>query len=126
MSESERQLIKQYWQEVGGTLILEYPAVEEGENHGRRRIDGVIIKNEAFEQLDPYSTVPIEDKDIISVQCKTNRLGMYLMGQAYFSMHLLKRHNPASIHSIALCGEYDDVLGPIFNSYPNCEVVVIK
>jgi hypothetical protein len=32
---------------------------------------------------------------VIVVQCKTGRLGMHLMGKAYFSMYLIERHGPA-------------------------------
>jgi hypothetical protein len=109
---------------VWGTLIEEYPAVRSGDDNGRRYVDAVIIKTEEKNRLEPYSEVPLEGKDVIVVQCKTKRLGMYLMGQAYFSMHLIERHRPASVRSVALCGETDSVLQPILESHPNCELVV--
>ena len=49
---------------------------------------------------------------------------MYLMGQAFFSVKLIQPFQPKSIKSVALCTQYDDVLGPIFESYENMEVVV--
>ena len=42
---------------------------------------------------------------------------MYLMGQAFFSAHLMMRFNPRSIVSVAFYRKYDDVVGPIFESY---------
>ena len=126
MSEAETELIEQYWHRVGGTLIEEFPAVRRGDDNGRRRIDAVIIKTEEKKRLEPYSEVSLKGKDVIVVQCKTNRLGMYLMGQAYFSMHLIERYEPASIQSVALCGQSDSVLKPIFESHPNCEVVILN
>lgn len=125
MSVTEHELVEEYWHRVGGQLIEEFIAVRRGNENGHRRIDAVIIKDKEKERLDSHSTVPLEGEDVIVVQCKTKRLGMYLMGQAYFSMHLIERHNPASIQSVAVCTETDSVLGPIFESYPNCEVVVI-
>jgi hypothetical protein len=125
MSVSESELVEEYWQRVGGQLIEEFEAVQRGENNGHRYLDAVIIKNKEKERLDSYSSVQLDGEDVIVVQCKTKRLGMYLMGQAYFSMHLIERHNPASIQSVALCTRTDSVLGPIFESYPNCEVVEI-
>jgi len=126
MSATESQLIEEYWHRVGGQLIEEFRAVERGEENGHRRIDGIIIKGDEKEHLGSHVRVPLEGEDVIVVQCKTDRLGMYLMGQAYFSMHLIERHDPASIQSVALCSETDGVLGPIFESYPNCEVVEIE
>jgi hypothetical protein len=68
--------------------------------------------------------VSIEGKDIIVVQTKRGRLGMYLMGQAFFSAELMKRFNPKSIKSVALCEKYDAVLGPMIGKYPDIEVVI--
>lgn len=124
-SSSETNLIRQYWHRVGGTLIEEYMAVRRGPNNGHRRIDGVIIKTEETQRLNSHQQVPLDGEDVIVVQCKTGRLGMHLMGQAYFSMHLIERHDPASIQSVALCEKRDAVLAPIFESLPNCEVVVL-
>lgn len=125
MIASESEFVQQYWHRVGGQLIEEFKAVQRGENNGHRYLDAVIIKSKEKERLDSYSVLPLDGEDVIVVQCKTKRLGMHLMGQAYFSMHLIERHNPASIQSVALCTETDSVLGPIFESYPNCEVVEI-
>jgi hypothetical protein len=123
MNVTEGDLVQRYWKRVGGQLIEEFKAVEGGENNGRRHIDGVIIKNKETERLGSYMTAPLEGEDVIVVQCKKRRLGMYLMGQAYFSMHLIERYNPSSVKSVALCPGTDGVLGPIFESLPNCEVV---
>lgn len=126
MSDAERELIEAYWHRVGGTLVEEFPAVRRGEDHGHRNIDAVIIKTEEKNRLAPHTEASLEGEDVIAVQCKANRLMMYLVGQAFFSMHLIERHSPASIRSVALCERTDSVLRPIFESYPNCEVVVIE
>lgn len=125
MSISESDLIEKYWHRVGGQLVEEFRAVERGDDNGGRHIDAVIVKGGEKKRAGKYTTIPLKGEDVIVVQCKTKRLGMYLMGQAYFSMHLIGRHNPASIQSVALCTETDSVLGPIFEAYPNCEVVEI-
>jgi hypothetical protein len=49
---------------------------------------------------------------------------MYLMGQAFFSVELMKRFNPKSIKSVAVCEKYDAVLGPLIEKYPGIEVVL--
>ena len=46
-------------------------------------------------------------EDIIVIQTKTGRLGMYLMGQAYFSREIMKRYHPRSIRTVAICGVSD-------------------
>jgi hypothetical protein len=38
----------------------------------------------------------------VIVQTKANRLGMYLLGQAFFSAQLMRRFHPRSVESVAL------------------------
>jgi hypothetical protein len=94
-SPSESDMILRYRNRVGGTLIEEYMAVCRGPDHGHRWIDAVIIKTEETRCLGSHHQVPLDGKDVIVVQCKTGRLGMHLMGKAYFSMYLIERHGPA-------------------------------
>lgn len=49
---------------------------------------------------------------------------MYLMGQAVFSLELMKQFSPRSIQSVALCERSDSVLAPMPNKFPNVEVVL--
>jgi hypothetical protein len=72
------------------------------------------------------ASTTLEGQDVIAVQAKAERLGMYLMGQALFSAELVRRFNPRSIRSIALCYEDDSVLRPLLNPYPHVEVVVLN
>jgi hypothetical protein len=62
--------------------------------------------------------------DIVVVQTKANRLGMYLLGQAFFSAQLVRRFQPRSVESVALVAKDDDVLRPLFEQYPGMRVVV--
>ena len=79
MSKLETPLTRRYWREVGGTLIEEFPAVRPGQGRGQRMIDAVIIPDWPFE-IKTAREVDISGKDIIVVQTKVSRLGMYLMG----------------------------------------------
>lgn len=45
------------------------------------------------------------------------------MGQALFSAELIRRFNPASVRSVALCTA-DNALRPLLGPYPHVEVVV--
>lgn len=112
-----------YWRQIGGTLIEEFPAVCRTPSCGQRLIDGVIVIG-GEHQILRHDEVDLMDQDIISVQTKASRLGMNVMGQALFSLHLLERFNPRSIKSVALCSRTDSVLAPIFEQYPNMKVVV--
>lgn len=112
-----------YWAQVGGTLIEEFPAVDRGPNRGARLLDGVIVLGQRTRIASP-AEVSLEGRDIVVVQTKNSRLGMYLMGQTLFSMELLRKFNPKSIRSVALCAADDEVLHPLLERYPNCEVVV--
>ncbi|MBI3301812.1 MAG: hypothetical protein HYZ72_07005, partial [Deltaproteobacteria bacterium] len=69
--------------------------------------------------------VSLQGEDVIVVQAKARRLGMYLMGQALFSAELVKRFKPASIRSVALCRQDDPELRPLLAPFPHVEVVVL-
>jgi hypothetical protein len=49
---------------------------------------------------------------------------MYLMGQALFSIDLMKPFKPKSIKSVALCTKDDVILRPLLEKYENVEVVI--
>lgn len=124
MNMSEKDLIHMYWKLVGGTLIKEFQVVPPGKDHGYRRIDAVIIPDGETE-IKNWRDVDLKSKDIICVQAKTKRLGMYLMGQTVFSSKLLECFEPASIKAVALCTQDDSVLRPLLEAYEGVEVVVI-
>jgi hypothetical protein len=116
-------MTRRYWQQVGGTLIEEFVAVKGTSNCGVRVLDGVIIQDGDF-TIAKQSEVSFEGKDVIVIQTKAGRLGMYLMGQAFFSAQLIRRFNPRSVISVALCSQDDSELRPLFEQYPNMKVVV--
>lgn len=90
---------------------------------GRRHLDAVILprlpKGRAH-----WRDINVEDEDVIVVQAKAHRLGMYLMGQAIFSAELLRPFKPKSIRSVILCRKDDSVLHPLLAAYAEVEVVV--
>ena len=90
---------------------------------GRRVLDGVIIRDGEF-RVASQAEVSLEGKDVIVVQTKAGRLGMYLMGQAFFSAQLISGFKPRSVLSVALCSRDDDLLRSLFEQYPGMEVVV--
>ena len=112
-----------YWKQIGGTLIEEFCAVSRSRSCGVRMLDGVIIKGGMF-RIARQSEVSLEGQDIVVVQTKNERLGMYLMGQAFFSAQLMKRFRPRSVESVALVAQDDNVLRPLFEQYPGMRVVV--
>ena len=122
MSKYETPLTRKYWDEVGGTLVEEFPAALRGSGNAQRLIDGVIILGEPKRIAKP-SEVFIKDKDIIVLQTKANRLGMNLMGQAIVSKRLMEKFEPKSIRSIAICSEGDSVLEQFLADY-GIELVV--
>jgi hypothetical protein len=66
----------------------------------------------------------LNGRDIVIVQTKALRLGMYLLGQALFLRELIKdRFAPRSIRTVALCAIDDAILHPIAERY-GVEVVV--
>ncbi len=89
----------------------------------QRLIDGVIVLG-GETRIETDQSVQIEGKDVIAVQTKSNRLGMYLMGQALFSRELLLQRDPKSVRTVAICGKGDDVMQTLCDAQ-GIEVVVI-
>ncbi len=119
-------MIEAYWRQVGGTLVAEFPVVARGADHGPRWIDAVILPGGPFERS-TAELVALTGQDVIVVQAKRDRLGMYLMGQVLFSQVLVwERFRPKSVRSIALCEQDDAVLRPLLERHPGIEVVVLE
>jgi len=124
MSKNETPLIREYWKQVGGTLIEEFQVVKRSKDNAQRLIDAVIIPN-GENKIAHWSEVSLRGKNIICVQAKKGRLGMSLMGQTFFSEQLLRKFETKSIISVALCTKDDIVLRPLLEQYPNMKVFII-
>jgi len=118
MSKHETWRTRQYWESVGGLLIEEFLAIKANtKNNVRKRlIDGVIVLGEKTDKQSG-GTHDLTDKEIIVVQTKAKPLGMYLMGQALFSREIMKRFNPKSIKTVAICSKTDSELEKICSKY---------
>lgn len=123
MSKHETHMTRWYWQQIGGTLVEEFPVVKRTATCAPRYIDGVIIRD-GEQRIARAPEVQIEGKDVIVVQTKAARLGMSLMGQAFFSAALMARFRPRSVHAVALCNRDDSVLRPLLEAEHNVTVVV--
>ena len=124
MSKRETPMTRRYWERVRGTLLEEYLIVRSSPGVGRRMIDAVIIEDGDHRIASRGETVSLDGHDIVVVQTNAQRLGMYLLGQAFFSRELIKdRFAPRSIRTIALCAIDDAILHPIAERF-GVEVVV--
>ena len=117
MSKHETPMIRWYWDRVGGTLCEEFQAVPRSPTTGQRLLDAVIVPDGPRERVH-WRDLRLEGKDVVVVQAKAKRLGMYLMGQTVFSAELVKRFNPRSVRSVALCKKDDEVLRPLLEAIP--------
>lgn len=124
MSQKETWRTRKYWSTVGGLLIEEFIAVKGTNNSGQRLIDGLIVLDEERRIL-TGNFYDIKGKDVIVIQTKYSRIGMYLLGQAYFSKLLIEKFEPRSIKCVAICGKNDEVIGELARKH-GVEVVVIQ
>jgi hypothetical protein len=126
MSKLESPMIMDYWKTIGGTLVEEYYAVKRSPTTSPRRIDAIILPYRET-RIANWRDVPLDGEDVIVVQAKAHRLGMYLMGQALFSAEIVKQcFKPKSVKSVALCAKDDALLRPMLESFDGLEVVVIE
>jgi len=121
----ETPMIREYWKQVGGTLIEEFPATKKTPKSEIRRIDALILPNGPH-KIVHWRDVNLEGQDVLVIQCKAHRLGMHLMGQTVFSLELIRAFKPKSVHAVALCRKTDSALEPLLDDYPDVEVVVIS
>ena len=84
-------------------------------------MDGLVIMGGTFTISDDIR-MDITDKDVLVIQSKNKRLGMYLMGQALFSRKLLLKKGAKSVRSVAVCRKDDKVMRELLLAYPDIEV----
>ena len=123
MSLHEAPMLRWYWSKIGGTLIPDFHAVRRGPTNSKRLLDGVIIRG-GEPRIAHSREVSLADKDVVVVQVKANRLGMYLMGQVVFSARLVERFRPRSVLSVALVRYDDSVMRELLEAIPGMQVVV--
>jgi hypothetical protein len=117
-------MTRRYWERVGGTLLEEYIVVPPSRGVGPRVVDAVIILGGDHRIALRAENVSLAGHDLIVVQTKARRLGMYLLGQALFSRLLIEdRFAPRSVRTVALCAADDAVLRPLAERF-GIEVVV--
>lgn len=123
MKQHEPPLTRRFWKEqVPGTMCMEHRIVPQTPTNAYRQIDAVISPDGPSTEV---SQLDVAGKDVVCVQTKAARLGVHLIGQAFFSRILLLRHARArSVRTVALCTADDAVLGPIARSL-GIEVVVM-
>lgn len=113
-----------YWSQIGGTLVEEFPLTPRSKTSAGRWVDGLILPDGANRQATP-GEVDLDGKEVVLVQTKARRLGMYLMGQALFSQKLMYRtYTPSRAISVALCTKDDEVLRPMLEAFEHVKVVV--
>ncbi len=123
MSKHETWRTIEYWEKEDGLLIEEFVITTKSSDRGLRVIDGLIIMGEKKERRKSI-IFNIKGRDIICIQTKKGRLGMSVMGQAFFSRELLKKNKPNSIRTVIICGKDDLLLREICLKY-ELEVVII-
>jgi len=125
MSKNETPMTRWFWREVlkRGTLIEEYVAVEEAADgsNAPRYMDGLVILDGPFEISNDVLR-DIAEKDVVVIQSKNKRLGMYLMGQTLFSRDLILAKGAKSVRSVAVCRKDDKVMRPLLLSHKNIEM----
>ena len=124
MSKHETPLTRKYWQSVGGTLVEEFPVVRRTPTCAQRLLDGLIVLD-GNNRIAKADDISIEGMDVIVLQTKANRLGMYLMGQAFFSRELVKAFKPNSIRTVAICVQDDSVMHALCDKF-QIEVVIFE
>lgn len=114
MSKHETPMILAYWHRAGGLLLEEFELVARGSEFGPRRADAVIIQGCPLRRARRGErAVSIAGRNVIVIQAKASRLGMYLLGQALFSRDLVLALGARHARTVALCSRDDAILRPL-------------
>jgi hypothetical protein len=123
MSKHETPVTEGFREAVApGAFIPEYPLVRRTPRQSSRWADALILPNEENRRATPADYPSIKGHNVIVVQTKARRMGMYLMGQALFSARLAKAQGAATVRSVLLCNQPDSALLPLLVSFPEVEV----
>jgi hypothetical protein len=117
MSRNEGWRTRAYWLDhCDGALYEEFPAIRSSKDCAKRLIDGLVLNGQPKE-IKKFFQGMIKGADITVIQTKSIRLGMYLMGQAYFSREIMRRFEPRSIRTVAVCGKGDSEMKIICDQF---------
>lgn len=106
-----------------GAFIPEYPLIlRPGPETSQRWADAVILPDEPHVCADVRDYRGLAGRNVVVVQTKTGRMGMYLMGQALFSAGLARAQGAAAVRSILLCNRLDQALMELLMPFPEVEV----
>ncbi len=123
MSKLETWMTLEFAKTVPGTVILEFPEVKASKGVGPRILDALIVKDGEYREEKLSDNVNIDGQDVIIVQTKARRLGMTVMGQAIFSIALMKRHfKPKSVKAVIVCTGHDLELEEVLRPHTDVEV----
>ena len=89
-----------------------------------RLVDAVILPDEPHRRASVLEYPSIADRNVIVIQTKAKRMGMYLMGQALFSARLALARGATSVRSVLLTHRVDSELLPLLAPFPEVEVWV--
>lgn len=112
-----------FWQAASpGAFIPEYPIVRRTKDQASRWIDALILPEEPHGRARATDYPDIHGRNVVLVQTKVGRMGMYLMGQALFSARLALAVGAKPVRSILLCHKADAALVPLLEAFPEVEV----
>lgn len=123
MSKRETPMTEAFWQGYArGAYIPEYCLVRPTSHCGVRLVDALILPDEPHHRARFQDYTSLAGRNVIVVQTKAARMGMYLMGQAVFSARLAMELGAKRVRSILLCARSDSVLLPLLREFPEVEV----
>ena len=118
-----RHLTGRFWETcANGAFLPEYPLVRRGLGRSQRLVDAVILPDEPYGRASVHDYPSLAGRNVVVVQTKRGRIGMYLMGQALFSARLALGCGAASVRSILLYRFSDSALVPLLKEFPEVEV----
>lgn len=114
-----------FWQQVGGTIVMEFHVVQRTKTSRKRVVDAIILPNGSTE-MRTGREVFLAGQDVIVVQTKAYPMDLVNFGQVLGGAALLKnRFNPSSVRAVAVCLGHDETMERLSAEF-GIEVVVFE
>lgn len=127
MSKHETPLTEHFWRHsCPGAFIPEYLMVRRTGEQGPRLADAIILPDEPNKKATRSEYPSLSGQNVVVVQTKAKRLGMYLMGQGVFSAHLVRKLGAATVRSVIIATKSDAALLPLLADFQDIEVWIVE
>ena len=125
MGSYERRMISWLWEQVGGTLIREFPLLPEAAGENQIFLNAVVLPYTNRQVMPKGTRLWLEGQNVMVVQTKIRYLSMRIIAKTAFYAQLVQSLcNPRNVNPVILCAMKDQFLYRMLTANGRCKVIV--